>query len=69
VAVCPVEVVAAGGVHRRRVRLESDDRHSEWFPWASVGRDAIDRLAATAGLVVHESWKEHGRCFVALQRN
>ncbi|MDP9432588.1 MAG: class I SAM-dependent methyltransferase [Actinomycetota bacterium] len=53
---------------RFRVRLEGDGRTSGWFPWAAVGADDIDAVAAEAGLVPVEHWTEMQRWFAVLSR-
>jgi SAM-dependent methyltransferase len=50
-----------------RMRLRDDaGRASEWFPWASVGVDAIGQLALHAGFAVQEIWDSGGRWFARL---
>ncbi|MFI5953963.1 methyltransferase domain-containing protein [Cryptosporangium sp. NPDC051539] len=61
-----VEWAAPGRSRRGRIRLESGDRHSEWFPWAEVGADAAARVAALAGLHTADTWEESGRWFAVL---
>jgi SAM-dependent methyltransferase len=55
------------GVRRARVRLESADVCSAPFPWAFVGADAIDGLAARTGLVVTDRLAAGGRRFSRLE--
>lgn len=59
-----VEVAAPGfGVHTRHVRLETELGRSEPFPWTVVGADAIDGVAAAAGLRAvsrHRLGSRHG---------
>ncbi len=46
-----VEVEPPGAdLHREAVRLLHEGRRSAWFPWAWVGADAVDEVAARAGL-------------------
>jgi SAM-dependent methyltransferase len=46
-----VEVEPPGShTHSTHARLEREDETSEWFPWSWVSADAIDDLAARAGL-------------------
>jgi SAM-dependent methyltransferase len=48
-----VELEAPGvGCHAHRARLERGGYHGPWFPWAVVGVDAIEQVAATAALRV-----------------
>ena len=49
-------------------RLERDGEHSEWFPWACVGADRLDELAAGAGLRRREWIPVAGRWFAILER-
>lgn len=51
---------------RVQVRLESDDRTSDWFPWAHVSVDDAAVVAGRAGLVPTETWEAAGRHFAAL---
>ena len=63
-----VECEAPGArVGRARLRLEHGALASDWFRWARVGVDAIDRPAAAAGLRVSERWEDGGRWFAALE--
>ena len=65
------------GLRLRQAQLR-DDRGAtgRWFPWASVGVEALDKLATGAGLVVVETWSAHDdeddgggrRWFAALAR-
>lgn len=48
------------------VRLEDDARRSRWFPWARVGAEALDDVAAAAGLGVTERWEDGGRWFAVV---
>ena len=62
-----VEVERPGtGRRDTRIRLERGAEASEWFGWAHVGVDAVDELAAAAGLRVAETWHERNRWFAAL---
>jgi len=55
------------GAHKLTVRLEhADGAASAWFPWARVGVEAIDGIAAQAGLSVGERWSAAGRWFAVL---
>jgi hypothetical protein len=57
------------GLRAHRARLERDGAAGPWFSWAEVGADAIDGLAAAAGLGVvgvDESTTEH-RWFATLR--
>ncbi|MGY2065477.1 class I SAM-dependent methyltransferase [Blastococcus sp. SYSU DS0619] len=56
------------GQRTTRLRLERAGEVSAWFDWAHVGCDAIEELAAAAGLRLTESWAERGRWFAVLQR-
>jgi len=40
------------GCTAHRARLERGGHHGPWFPWAVVGVDAIEQVAAAAGLHV-----------------
>lgn len=49
------------------VRIESaTGRVSDSFPWAHVGTDHVDQVAAAAGLRVIQRWAEAERWFVTL---
>jgi hypothetical protein len=54
------------GVRSDRVRLEHGSERGSWFDWAHVGLDAVEALAAAAGLDVTETWQRSGRSFAAL---
>jgi SAM-dependent methyltransferase len=63
-----VELDAPGtGVRRERIRLECADACSAPFPWAFVGADAIDLLAAHASLTVTDRLEASGRWFALLE--
>ena len=48
-------------------RLERGSESSAWFPWAVVGADAVDDLAARAGLAVRTlAERVEGRWFAEL---
>ena len=51
-----------------RVRLESEQTCSEWFPWARVGIAELPEIAAEAGFEVCEQWDAGTRRFAALAR-
>jgi SAM-dependent methyltransferase len=55
--------------HRTRIRLEAHGEVSEWFRWARVGVDGIDRLAARAGLAACERLQAGDRWFARLERS
>ncbi len=65
-----VEVDGPGTPTKRcEVRIESlSGRISGSFPWAHVGVDDVDLVAASAGLQMIERWSENGRWFVTLSR-
>ena len=52
-----------------RVRLEAPGVVSEWFPWAHVGVDAVEEVAAEAGLARDWTMCSGGRWFAALRRS
>lgn len=56
-----------GGAHTVPVRLERGDDVSMWFPWARVCNDAIEPIAAGAGLRCADRWSDEGRWFAALR--
>ncbi len=60
-----VELDADPDLGPLRVRLEAGDRHSEWVDWARVGLAGAATVAAGAGMRIHETWTEEGRCFAA----
>ena len=74
------ELLAAGGAAlveldppgaqtmRTRVRLEAPGQVSEWFPWARVGVDGIEGVAARARLVVGATFLAGDRWFARLDR-
>jgi SAM-dependent methyltransferase len=64
-----VEVDPPGApTYRTRIRIEAHDAVSEWFAWARVGADGIERVAAQAGLTPREALETGGRTFVTLCR-
>ena len=50
-----------------RVRLEWGAVVSDWFRWGVLGADAVDAVAAAAGLAVAERWVADGRWFACLR--
>lgn len=63
-----VELDAPGtGWQAHSVRLEQGDDVSVWFPWARVGADAIDAVAASVGLRLTDRWTDGGRWFADLR--
>jgi len=51
-----------------RVRLQSISVCSDYFPWARVGADDLERLACISGYAVHDRWCVNGRWFAQLLR-
>jgi len=49
------------------VRLRAGNAYGSWFRWAEVGLGDVARLAATAGMAVHETWQDDGRWFACLR--
>ncbi len=56
------------GLWRGRARIERATACGPWFPWARVGPDAIDAVAAQSGLGLVGRWEEGGRWFASLTR-
>ena len=56
------------GLRIHAARLVTHRRHSEPFPWAEVGPEAIGPLAARAGLHVLHVHQQPGRWFAVLTR-
>jgi SAM-dependent methyltransferase len=52
-----------------RVRLESAQTRSQWFPWARMSVEVLPQLAAEAGFAVREQWHSAGRWFATLARS
>ena len=44
-----------------RIRVETLDEVSDWFPWAWVSVDDVDRISRSAGLDVAAIWTGRGR--------
>ncbi|WP_238343046.1 class I SAM-dependent methyltransferase [Nocardioides cynanchi] len=64
-----VDVAPHGtGVRTRQVRLETVHGRSRSFPWTMVGADAIEAVAAAAGLRRTTPHRSGGRCFAVLTR-
>jgi len=64
-----VEVEAPGvPTGTLRVRLESEQTRSQWFPWARMSTEALPEMAAEGGFDVREQWHTGGRWFATLQR-
>ncbi|MFP5220439.1 MAG: class I SAM-dependent methyltransferase [Actinomycetes bacterium] len=61
-----VELQPIAGERPVTARLEALGTTSDWFPWALVGADAVDGVAARAGMRVVEQWSVEGRDFAAL---
>ncbi len=51
-----------------RVRLESEQTSSRWFPWARMSIEELPELVAEAGFAVREQWNAGARWFAALVR-
>jgi SAM-dependent methyltransferase len=51
-----------------QARVERGDEVSGWFPWAQVGADAVDAVAAEAGLELADLTVDAGRWFAELRR-
>jgi SAM-dependent methyltransferase len=56
------------GLRVHAARLVTHRRRTATFPWAEVGADAIEPLAAGAGLEVERVAERHGRWFAVLTR-
>jgi SAM-dependent methyltransferase len=54
------------GICTRPQRWETHHHVGQWFPWAHVGSDAVEALAASAGLAVNSTMERWGRCIVAM---
>jgi SAM-dependent methyltransferase len=54
------------GVSTRFQRWETHHHVGRWFPWAHVGSDAAEALAASSGLVLRRTVERWGRCIVAM---
>jgi SAM-dependent methyltransferase len=64
-----VEVDRPGtGLRRQNARLVRPGRPAGWFPWASLGVDAVAAPAAEAGLAVRGTENVAGRWFAELGR-
>lgn len=64
-----VELEPSGVPSRRlQIKLEGRDEVSEWLPWAWVGIDDIEALAASQGFELAESWSVGRRSFACLRR-
>jgi SAM-dependent methyltransferase len=63
--ICELEP-PGGPTLRELVRLESAAGRSGWFAWARVSSDALDPIAATAGMRVAERWCQEDRWFAVL---
>lgn len=65
-----VETACPGtGLRRFDARVERGDDRTGWFPWAVVGADALDDVAAEAGLRPVACHVDEGRWFVDLERS
>jgi SAM-dependent methyltransferase len=64
-----VEVGPPGSrTHRTTARLEQGAMAGNWFSWAFVSDDGIERLARAAGFTLLRRWSRSDRWFVALAR-
>lgn len=64
-----VEVGPPGSDSRSfHARLESANNCSTWFPWASLGVDAVAEVARLAGMDWAEIWSRDGRWFAWLTK-
>ncbi len=48
------------------MRLEAGDQLSAWFPWATIGADAVEGVAEGAGMAVSALWERDRRWFARL---
>ncbi len=55
------------GLHRFQARVECGETASDWFPWAQVGADVVEALAAEAGLELVSLEVDEGRWFADLE--
>lgn len=64
-----VELEPPGVPSRRlQIKLEGREEVSKWLPWAWVGIDDIEALAAAQGFDLAESWSAGQRSFARLRR-
>ncbi|MGI8710863.1 MAG: class I SAM-dependent methyltransferase [Acidimicrobiales bacterium] len=64
-----VEIGPPGvGLHRFHARVERGGARSSWFPWARVGVDAIEALAAGSGFRLTATTKDEHRWFAELEK-
>ncbi len=49
-----------------RLRIETGDLVSDWFPWAWVSVDDVHRISRAAGLEPSDVWTARGRWFAVL---
>jgi SAM-dependent methyltransferase len=64
-----VELDAPGRpLRREQVRLSHNGLVSSWFPWAYVGADDIEDVAAEAGLGEVETWSIEDRWFACIKQ-
>jgi SAM-dependent methyltransferase len=64
-----VDVARHGtGIRTRHVRIETVHGRSRSFPWTVVGADAIEAVAAAAGLRRTTAYHSGERCFAVLAR-
>jgi hypothetical protein len=56
-------------LRREEVRLSHNGVVSSWFPWAYVGADDIEEVAAEAELGEVETWSIDSRWFAAICSN
>jgi SAM-dependent methyltransferase len=54
-------------LRREEVRLSHNGVVSSWFPWAYVGADDIEEVAAEAGLGEVETWSIDSRWFASIR--
>lgn len=53
-------------VTQHEVRLEAGDQLSAWFPWATMGADAVEGVAEGAAMAVSALWERERRWFARL---
>ncbi len=63
--VCDLAAPGTGVLHHH-ARLETDHKRSGPFPWAQVGAEAIEDVAADAGLALEHLGNHRGRWFAVL---
>jgi SAM-dependent methyltransferase len=67
-AICEVEPPGQATTCELVALEDAGGVRSGWFAWARVGVGGLSEVAASAGMMVRETWQDDGRWFALLER-